>query len=113
MTIEISGWDYTVSPCATQVCPVFYVLPDDTWVSYTRINGYLNIPVLIEGTGLYDGIHWIRVDQQPQTLWNMGFLTEISFNGYPPYNGRCTIYPSHGETDLVSEPLACIQNGCC
>lgn len=110
--MEIKGWDYTVAPCRTGFAPVFYIVPDDDWVYYTNINGPLHVPVRIDGTGLYDGFHWIRVDEQPQTTWRMGFLPG-DFIGFPETMGTCTIQPPIVDDIFPRPPLWCTTNGCC
>ena len=112
----IEGWDYTTAPCRTPDNPVFYFIPDYQWISYLNFNGPFNIPVKVENTGKYDGVYWIRMDQQPHTDWYAGFLP-ITFDGYPPSLGtvRLHIPPTNlvEDKDYMCGVHSCVRNGCC
>lgn len=107
-TIQIGGWDYTTTSCSSGYVPVFYFIPNYEFVSYVRINGTQHIPVFIEGTDIYDGSHWVRVDKQPYTEWHMGFLN-CPFQNYPNHTG--TVKLNMPSTTI--RPLSCVLNDCC
>lgn len=109
MLLPIQGWDYTPTSCSSEFVPVFYFVPDYEWVSYININGPLNIPIRITGTGKYDGDYWIKVDKQPETLWHTGFLPLV-FTGYPERMGSVELEIRHQD---IPPFLACALNGCC
>jgi len=113
ITMNIGGWDYTTAPCRTGYNPVFYFVPDFTFLSYIKFNGPLNVPVRISGTETYDGVYWIRVDQQPYTDWWAGFLP-MPFHGYPPELGNIALsIPSDHETEYTCGVHSCVRSGCC
>lgn len=110
MSLPIQGWDYTPDGCQSGFITAFYFVPDYDWVSYLDFNGHRNIPVVISGTGKYDGKYWVRVDKQPETLWHIGFLP-IQFSGRPDTMGHVLLDVPE---DLVYPPvLQCALNGCC
>lgn len=112
MLLPIQGWDYTTTSCSSDFIPVFYFIPDYEWVSYLNINGPINVPIQITGTGLYDGKHWIRIDKQPETLWYMGFLSSFSFLGYPERMGNVELNDQFRK-ECAPPFLQCEMNGCC
>lgn len=109
--MQIQGWDYATSNCQSGYSPIFYIIPDDSWVYYTRINGPLHVPVAIDGTGLYDGSYWVRVDRQPDTLWHIGFIP-IDFTGYPGEPGTCSLRQID-DAKPSRRRLGCIDTACC
>ena len=111
MSLAIHGWDYTPSSCKTPYGPAFYFLPDYDWISYININGPLHVPVIITGTGLYDGEHWVKLDKQPETFWHIGFL-KGDFIGYPRMMGQVKLN-AHSNLPMVPVCLKCQINGCC
>lgn len=111
MFLPIQGWDYTVSSCSSEFNPVFYFVPNYEWVSFLSINGKINVPIQVVGTGKYDGKHWIRVDKQPETLWYVGFLPQI-FSGYPNRMGSVELLIQSFQK-TIPPFLQCQVNGCC
>lgn len=108
--LTIGGWDATPSSCGPEYIPVFYFIPDYELISFLHMNGHRHVPVHIEGTDKYDGDYWITTDKQPDTVWHVGFLSEISFTGRPMSNGSMSLSLPR---DYVAQPLTCVLNGCC
>lgn len=110
MSLPIQGWDYTPVGCGSDFAACFYFVPDYDWVSYLDQNGHRNVPVLLTGTGLYDGTFWIRIDKQPETLWHIGFLP-TKFIGHPDTMGHVSLSVPN---DVIYPPvLRCALSGCC
>lgn len=108
--MDIQGWDYAPSQCSSNKQPIFYFIPNRQMVDFLRINGFLHVPINIEGTFTYDGTYFVRVDKQPETDFHVGFLP-LTFIGYPVLKGKI-----HLETNFRCRepgPLTCVENGCC
>jgi len=111
-TMLIGGWDYAPSNCKTPFIPFFYFKPDQRFIYYKNINGNFHVPVTIQGTGLYDGFYWIRIDQQPFTSWHVGFLP-THFTGIPPNLGSISLTPPPPPPMNPSMVHSCVLNDCC
>lgn len=81
--------------------------------SFLRINGDLHVPVRVEGSDLYDGEYFVRMDKQIYTNYFIAFLP-IEFKGFPPSFGKLFLEPEFRCPD-EQEPrvLSCIKNKCC
>jgi hypothetical protein len=108
--MEIEGWDYAPSQCSSRVSALFYFIPDRDVVSFLNINGNLHVPFSVEGTVMYDGVYFGRVDKQPMTDYHVVFLP-VEFIGFPPSNGKVTLKAEFRCRERGV--LTCIKNGCC
>ena len=108
--MEIRGWDYAPDQCSSNVQPIFYFVPNRPMVDFLRINGFLHVPVNIDGTFTYDGTYFVRVDKQPETDLHVGFLP-LAYLENPPVNGTITLVKDFRCKE--PGPLTCVKNGCC
>jgi len=95
--MEIIRWNQVYSQTGTLI-PVFFFEPDLSFLSYIHENGYMNVPIAIQGTdGLYDGVWYGTVDS-PTRLGScppdynstkpiLTMFIDTPFTIYPPQNG--------------------------
>ena len=109
MPLKIEYWSQ-ISHIENDLIPVLFFYPSLEFLSYIRQKGQTNVPIMIEGTHVYDGLHFVTVDEMTRygscsvdyshdaRLYAL-FLVHTSFTVYPVYHG----YFQLAESALLSE----------
>jgi hypothetical protein len=97
MHLKIEYWSQ-ISHIQNNLIPVFFFYPSLEFLSFIRQKGQTHVPIVIEGTHLYDGLHYVTVDEltrygscnvdysHDSRLYAI-FLVNIPFTLYPIQNG--------------------------
>jgi len=88
----------------TTFIPILFFIPDFEIKMFTSQNGFLNVPLLISGTGgIYDGFYFTTINEATSlggcpvdfddapVFWS-ATLTNTSFTIYPPTPGVATLF---------------------